>query len=231
MDNTIGKIIDCLKEVDLYENTLFIFTTDHGAPFPRAKGTLYDPGIKTLLVMHYPNSEEFSGGKVYNQILSNIDLLPTLLKATGGTTPKNIEGKSFLPLLRGDTNQGRFSIFTEKSYHDTYDPMRGIRTEDFKFIFNFEPIDTQYLLPLDIDRSYSGQVVKENYNIPRKQMELYDLHKDPNEQVNLAYKTEYQDITIELKQQLFNFLTSTNDPILNGKIQMQGSNEFTYKLR
>ena len=109
--------------------------------------------------------------------------------------------------------------------------MRGIRTEDFKFIFNFEPIDTQYLLPLDIDRSYSGQVVKENYNIPRKQMELYDLHKDPNEQVNLAYKTEYQDITIELKQQLFNFLTSTNDPILNGKIQMQGSNEFTYKLR
>jgi arylsulfatase A-like enzyme len=231
VDNTIGKIIKCLKEVDLYENTLFIFTTDHGAPFPRAKGALYDPGIKTLLIMHYPTSEEFSGGKVYNQILSNIDLLPTLLETTGGTTPNNIEGKSFLPLLRGETNYGRSTIFAEKSYHDIYDPIRGIRTEDFKFIFNFESIDTQYLLPLDIDRSYSGQVVKEFYKIPRKQMELYDLHKDPNEQVNLAYTTEYQDEVVELKQQLFNFLTSTNDPILKGKIPNQGSNERTYKLK
>lgn len=222
VDATIGKIMDCLMDTKLYENTLFIFTTDHGAPFPRAKCTLYDPGIKTVLLMQHPYSSNFSGGKVYEQLLSNIDLLPTLVELSGGCVASHIEGQSFLSLLKGETDKIRNSIYAEKSYHDQYDPIRAIRTENYKYIFNFEPLNTQYLMPVDIDRSYSGQIMKELYNRPREQFELYDLQKDPHETRNLIQNLEYQDIAIDLKKQLLTWLKSTNDPILRGKIPPHG---------
>ena len=228
VDNLIGKIMDRLQDTNLLENTLFIYTTDHGGAFPRSKCTLYDPGIKTLLLMSLTSSELFSGGKVYDQMISNIDLLPSLIDLARGKPPHNIEGKSILPLLKGEIDEFRDRIFAEKTYHELYDPIRCMRTKNFKIIYNFEPLDTLYQIPVDILKDLSGQYMKEIYNHPRIAEELYDLENDPNETMNLAENPEFEGIVGTLKKDLFNWMKYTNDHLLFGKIFKQGSASFTY---
>ncbi len=219
VDETIGKINNILENTGLRENTLFIYTTDHGSPFPRAKCTLYDPGIKTLLIMNCPNNLFFKGGNVFEQMISNIDLLPTLLDFIGAEIPENIEGKSFLPVLKGTTSSFRSEIFTEKNYHEIYDPMRSVRTKEFKYIRNFEPSQYLYQLPIDIERGLSGRDLKDKIKLERNKEELYELREDPNELNNLAYNIAYNDILLELRQKLFNWMKNTDDPLLKGKIK------------
>jgi len=219
VDETIGKIIDILDRTGLRDNTLFIYTTDHGSPFPRAKCTLYDPGIKTLLIMNCPNNKFFSGGKVFEQMISNIDLMPTLLDFIGAEIPENIEGKSFLPILKATTLPFRSEIYTEKNYHNIYDPMRSVRTKQYKYIRNFEPSHTLYEMPIDIERGLSGQDLKDRIKMKRKEEEFYDLKEDPLEFNNLAYNLVYNDVLLELRQKLHNWMEETNDPLLKGKIK------------
>jgi len=219
VDETIGKILEILDSTGLRENTLFIYTTDHGSPFPRAKCTLYDPGIKTLLIMNCPNNVFLTGGKVLEQMISNIDLMPTLLDFIGAKIPENIEGKSFLPVLKDTNLPFRREIFTEKTYHDIYDPMRSVRTREFKYIRNFEPSQYLYEMPIDIERSLSGQDLKDKIKTKRTKEEFYDLKEDPLELNNLAYNLSYNDVLLELRQNLNNWMEKTDDPLLKGKIK------------
>jgi len=163
-DACVGVLLAALHESGLAENTWVIFTTDHGIAFPRAKSTLYDPGIRTTLIARWPGG--FSGGKVYDQLLSNVDLLPTILEAAGVPAPEVVEGRTFLPLLRGQPYEPRTHVFAEKTYHDIYDPMRAIRTERYKYIRSYER--RPWLpLPSDIRRSLSGQAMPARYRKPR----------------------------------------------------------------
>jgi arylsulfatase A-like enzyme len=219
VDETIGKVLEILDNTGLRENTLFIYTTDHGSPFPRAKCTLYDPGIKTLLIMNCPNNVYFSGGKVLEQMISNIDLLPTLLDFIGTKIPDNIEGKSFLPILRNTNLSFRSEIFTEKTYHDMYDPMRSVRTRKYKYIRNFESSQYLYEMPIDIERSLSGQDLMDKIKFNRPKEEFYDLKADPLEHNNLAYNIAYNDALLELRLILDNWMKETNDPLLKGKVK------------
>ena len=115
VDKGIGEILAFLEDSPLFDNTLFIYTTDHGIAFPRAKCTLYDPGLKTSLIMSLPSSEYFSGGKVFNQMISNIDLLPIILDLIKAQILKSLEGKSFLKVLMGESDSFREFIFAEKT--------------------------------------------------------------------------------------------------------------------
>ena len=112
VDETMGKIKNVLAETGLEEDTLLIFTTDHGIAMPRAKGTCYDPGIETALIMSKPG--EFDGGKEYEELLSNVDLLPTLLEYAGTEVPRDIAGRSFLPLLNEESYVGRGTLWPKK---------------------------------------------------------------------------------------------------------------------
>ncbi len=219
VDEAIGKIIKVLEKTGLIENTLFIYTTDHGSPFPRAKCTLYDPGIKTLLIMNCPTQNLFNGGKVFDQMISNIDLMPTLLDFIGAERPEKIEGKSFLPVLRDTTIPFRSKIFTEKNFHEIYDPIRSVRTKDFKYIRNFEPSEYLYQLPLYIERGLSGQELKDKIKTKRAEEELYDLKNDPNENTNLIKDPAYKAILLNLRKSLKNWMENTDDPVLKGKIK------------
>ena len=219
VDQAIGKLIEILEKTGLKENTLFIYTTDHGSPFPRAKCTVYDPGIKTLLIMNCPNQELFNSGIVFDQMISNIDLMPTLLDYTGAEIPKNIEGKSFLPVLKDTTLPFRSEIYTEKNFHEIYDPMRSIRTREFKYIRNFEPSEYLYQIPLYIERGLSGQELKDKIKVKRAEEELYDLKKDPNEANNTVNNPAFENILFELRQKLLDWMKETNDPLLKGKIK------------
>ncbi|MFX1314448.1 MAG: sulfatase [Promethearchaeota archaeon] len=219
VDKYIGKILKLLEETDLRENTIFIYTTDHGAPFPRAKCTLYDPGIKILLILSWQNSEIIKEGLVIDQMISNIDILPTLLDLVGIQIPNGIQGKSFLEILKNDHQNHRTEIYTEKTYHEIYDPIRAVRNENYKYIKNFERLNTLYQIPSDIGRVPSGKYIMDFINYPRSEEELYDLQEDPNEMNNLVNNSTYKDIKIELSQKLFDWMKNTNDPILKGKIK------------
>jgi len=221
VDSCIGNIINQLEDFYLRESTLFIYTTDHGEAYPRAKCTLYDPGIKTLLLMSWPNSNIIQQSAVYNQMISNIDLLPTVLDLIDAEIPNKIEGRSFLPLLKGQTDRFREEIYSEKTFHEIYDPIRSIRTEEFKFIINFEKSKTLYQIGMDIQQDALGKNMLELINKPRPDEELYDLKNDPDEKTNLINNLRYKDIALELKDKLFNWMKQTKDPILKGKVEDQ----------
>jgi arylsulfatase A-like enzyme len=223
VDKSIGLILKALEQFGLEDNTLFIYTTDHGIDMPRAKGTLYDPGIKTALIMYLKGSNVFSGGKKVDALLSNIDFLPTLIDFLGSDVNYwTIEGKSFLPILKGEKPSINEQIFAEKTYHVIYDPMRGIRTKDFKYIKNFPGTkrpNRQFHIPNDTFSYKSKKAIKSEYIGKRSPEELYDLNTDPYEKNNLAGNPEYETILLDLRNRLEKWMENTNDPLLYGRIK------------
>ena len=137
MDRQMGRILAALAEQGLEENTLVVFTTDHGYAMPRAKCSVYDPGLAVSLILRLPCRKGWHGGVVQNEMVSNIDVLPTLLDVLGLPVPATVQGRSFASLLDGSGYTPRKEIFSEISHHDYYDPCRCIRTETHKLILNF----------------------------------------------------------------------------------------------
>ncbi|WP_407267755.1 sulfatase [Radiobacillus sp. PE A8.2] len=216
LDKAVGRINHKLKETGLDENTILIYTTDHGIPFPRAKGTLFDAGLETALIMKFPEGL-IEGPAKCKELLCNIDLMPTLLELVGADVPNEIDGYSFLSLLQNRDYQPRESFFCELTWHDRYHPMRGIRTRDYKYIRNFEDGPKVYI-PLDIHQTSSGKDVREAYYVPNTIEELYDLSKDPLEQDNLAENSNYAYIFKDLRERVENWMIETNDPLLMGPV-------------
>ncbi|MFC1735058.1 sulfatase [Candidatus Hydrogenedentota bacterium] len=213
MDKHFGRIVDALKENGLIDDTIVIFTTDHGAAFPRAKSTLYDPGIGTALIMRFPESMNMKGRK--KELLSNIDLVPTLLDLLGLSIPEDIQGRSFHGLLIGGTYAEREDIFAEKNYHDSFDPVRCIRTRNFKFMRNYEPAP-RIPLPVDIERSIASNTMWADAYDPHPPEELYDLDNDPAELNNLAEDSAYSELRNNLNARLQQWMEDTDDPVLSG---------------
>ena len=100
MDAGVGRILAGLDELGIAESTLVVFVTDHGAAMPRAKCTLYDPGIEVALLLRCP-ALGVSGGRVFSELISNVDVTPTVLDALGRESPPALQGRSFWPLLSG----------------------------------------------------------------------------------------------------------------------------------
>ena len=220
VDENIGKILDYLERCSFANDTIVIYTVDHGWAMPKAKCTLYDPGIKTALVMSWPGM--IAGGKKYPQLLSNVDLLPTVMDLVNTDIPKDVEGKSFKNLLFDKEYTERDTIFAELTYHDCYNAMRAVRTKKWKYIKNFEILPTQFEIPDGFAATKTAEVyIKEHpeYNTPRTEEELYNLETDPKETQNLINDPKHHEIKIKLERELMNWLKDTNDPILSGKIE------------
>ena len=216
MDDTVFKIINLLKKKNLYENTIIVFTTDHGIPFPRAKGTLYDSGIETCLIISYPKLN--IKNKKFSELITNIDILPTLLDFAKIKIPKKIQGKSFYPLILNKKYSENNEIFAEKTYHDLFDPMRCVRNKNFKLIINFDS-DKIIRVPGDIMmgdtyKTMLGQII----NI-RERYELYDINRDKFERKNLANSKKYKSIKRELLRKIIRWMKKTKDPLLKKQIQ------------
>lgn len=216
VDECVGHVRQALQESGLADNTLLIFTTDHGTAMPRAKGTCFDPGLKTTFIAHWPGHCE--GGKRYSQMLSNMDLLPTLLDLAGARTPRQVEGKSFLPLLESRRYVPHRHLYSEMTWHDKYNPMRAVRTQTHKYIRSFGDRPLVYL-PLDVWMGPAGEEMRgEYYGTRRPAHELYDLDKDPLEQTNVFDDPAYAEVGERLRAQVEQYMIDTNDPLLYGDI-------------
>jgi N-sulfoglucosamine sulfohydrolase len=216
MDAGVGRLLSGLKDLRLEENTWVIFTTDHGAAMPRAKSTLYDSGIETALLMRWPDGD-LNGGGTYSELISNVDIVPTMLDGLGLELPRNLHGESFWPLFQEAPYLPRTEIFAEKTFHTYYEPMRAVRTATHKYIVNFE-ISTAVDVPADIRTSPIYPRLIQAFSRERDPVELYDLTTDPWEQTNLAGQPDLAESESNLRHRLLQWMQETEDLLLQGPI-------------
>ncbi|MDG5761718.1 sulfatase [Natronococcus sp. A-GB1] len=215
LDDGIDTILSALESAGIADETLVIFTTEHGIAFPLAKGSCYDAGIEAALLMRGPGID---AGQRHGELLSNVDVLPTLLEYVDIEVPDTLNGRSFLPLLTNEEYDPRERVFAGMTWHDMYNPVRAIRTERYKYIRNFWHLPKSYLSK-DIFASEAGREVREAYGVPyRPYEELYDLRHAPQEDKNVVFEPQFQDVRTELSRQLYEWMEETDDPLLDGPV-------------
>lgn len=219
-DRCFGLVADSLKAQGLWENTIVIFTTDHGIANPFAKCTLFDSGTGVALMLRVPKSK--SEGRVIDSLVSHLDVFPTLCGLLGEEEPDWLEGKSLVPLLEGTGQEVREAVFGEMNFHTSYEPARSVRTRRYKYIRYY---DETYL---SINQSNMDESITKDYFMnrglknQRKQAEaLYDLVYDPGERRNVAEEGEYVHILKEMRDRLACFQERTQDPLLLGEIPIK----------
>ncbi|TDD95886.1 sulfatase [Jiangella asiatica] len=215
-DEATGRILTRLRELGLYDNTIVVFTTDHGIPFPRAKSTLFDSGIEVALLVRLPGSTP--PRPRCPDLVSHVDLVPTLLDVVGAPVPVRVQGVSFAAQLgHGETGQRREEIYAEKNWHGLrqYDPIRCVRTNRYKYIVSYEE---RPMVPLPVDIAISPSAIGVDDAAPRSPVELYDLEADPHETRNLAGQEALVETEKDLAERLASWQHGTQDPLLHGLI-------------
>ncbi|MBP7934940.1 MAG: sulfatase [Phycisphaerae bacterium] len=222
MDRGVGMILDAVETTGHRQDTLVIYISDNGPPFPGAKTTLYDPGIHLPLIISSPDQE---GQAVSNHaMVSWVDIAPTILDWGKAKVPKEISGRSLLPILGQSDPAGWDVVYGSHTFHEVtmYYPMRMIRTRQYKYILNLAH-ELEYPFASDLWGSVTWQGVLSRADkqygqrsvqalIHRPQEELYDLAKDPDEIHNLAADPVHADALKELRARLRAWQEETKDP-------------------
>ncbi len=221
LDANVGKVIAELERQGVADNTLILFISDNGRPFPGAKTTLYDTGIHTPLLARWPG--QIRRGLVADGLVSSIDLAPTILQLANVPIPASMQGKSFAATLTNPKAKTRAAIYAEKNWHDYEDRVRAVRTERFKYIRNDYP-DLADTPSADAGRSptmdalrrwhQEGKLTIQQARIfqaPRPAEELYDVIADPQEVNNLATNPCHAKTLAALRAKLQTWERETND--------------------
>jgi N-sulfoglucosamine sulfohydrolase len=216
LDQGIGSVLNALHETGLDERTLVICTTDHGLAFPTAKASLLDRGIGVYLILRGPG---FTGGHAYDELVSHVDVFPTVCELAGIQPPSWLVGRSLVPLVTAEEEAGiRREIFSELTYHAAYEPQRGIRTERYKYIRRFDDYPYPVLANCDDGPSKDAYLARGWAQRPVERERLHDLFFNPGEGHNVIDDPDYQDVRVELAARLEDWMRATNDPLLNGPI-------------
>ena len=244
-DKHVGEAIDHLKNKNLLENTIIIVTSDHGMPFPRVKGQIYEEGFSVPLIVVWRN--KIKKGRTVTDFVSFPDIAPTLLDIIGIPIINQMTGKSFKKQLLTDKN-GRIDLTRNhtilgKERHDigrvegdklsvSY-PVRAIRTDQYLYVKNFIPSrwpvgnpeygllncdnspTKSHLISLKGDQKMGDYYYDINFG-KRSGEELYNVIKDPDCVINLANKLVYYDIKDSLWLRLENKLIEHQDPRILG---------------
>jgi len=216
MDQAAGQVLQALESAGLAENTLVISTTDHGIAFPAMKCNLTDHGIGVSLIMRGPGG--FTGGRVSDAMVSQIDLFPTICDLAGVRHPAWLEGFSMLPVMRGEKTEIREELFAEVNYHAAYEPKRAVRTARWKHIRFFGDRHKPVLPNCDdgLSKDIWLQYGWRDRAVDPEQ--LYDLVFDPNETHNVATDPSHAEILAQLRGRLDRWMRATDDPLLKGGV-------------
>jgi arylsulfatase A-like enzyme len=220
LDSYVGKVLKELKAQGIEEDTFVLFISDNGRPFPRDKTTLYDGGIKTPWLVRWPHRVQ--AGSVCKQLVSSIDIAPTILTLAGIDMPSCFQGRSFVSLLTEPKRKIHNYVYAEDHWHDYEDLGRAVRSMRYKYIRNDYP-DLPATPPADVGRSRTFAMMQrlrgqgklgENqmacFTKPRPAEELYDVIKDPHEMHNLADDPEYADVLAEHRRALSDWSQRTD---------------------
>ena len=214
MDRIIGDLLRGLDEKGLTGNTIVVFISDNGPPFPGCKMTCYDRGTAVPLLMRMPG--HIAPGSLMRNLTSSIDIMPTLLEALGMPVPDDIEGKSFLAGLTGAGSTGhRSAVFMEMTHHVHYLPTRAVRTRRWKYIRNY----SDSARGLDQCNRFAWahrlcRLPQQPWTKPRVPEELYDVARDLDERENLANDAEHRATLERMRSLLDDHMRGTDDPYL-----------------
>ena len=223
LDDGVGRVLKVLEESKKLDDTLVIFLSDNGIPFPGAKTTLYDSGLHLPLIVRKPGQK---ASIVCSAMASWTDITPTILDWCGIKPPPELPGKSVLPLLEDEKPTGWDEVYGSHQFHEItmYYPMRSIRTRDYHYILNYAH-NLEFPHAQDLWESptwqgiltrgdrFMGQRPVEAF-LHRPKEELYELATDPNELKNLASDQTKTKILNELRAKLKAWQKRTNDPWL-----------------
>jgi N-sulfoglucosamine sulfohydrolase len=249
-DQHLGRALKELESIGELDNTLVVVTSDHGMPFPRVKGQIYEDGYHLPLAIRW--GKHIQGGRVVDDFINVRDFAPTFLEATGLKPPPEMTGRSFLDVLRsgksGVVDASRNVMLVGKERHDLGRPndggypVRAIRTPNYLYVRNYEPgrwpvgnPETGYR---NCDDSPTKELLlsgfDENYRMSfgkRPPEELYDIKEDPGCVKNLAADTRLVMIKRELRHRMEEMLRQEGDPRLTGNAAFFETIEYTGSKR
>jgi arylsulfatase A-like enzyme len=219
-EKKLALLLADLERDGLADNTVVIVTTDHGDGFPRAKRSIYDSGIRVPMMIRFPDRHD--AGHERSDLVSFVDLAPTILSAAGAPTPGWLQGRDFLG--SGLNARNRY-VFAASDRMDAWmDRSKAVRDSRYKLIRNYQP-DVPLLQPvafrenlrsmhaLEHWRDADGltEIQQTYFDTPRAPTELYDLRNDPEETVNLADNDAYADVKTRLASAMDSWLARTPD--------------------
>lgn len=226
-DEDLGTVLDAARQ-HLGKDTLILFSADHGAQWPFGKWNGYESGVCVPLIISWPGVVQ--PGSRSRALVQWTDFLPTLLEAAGGQPPADMDGRSFLPVLRGVRTTHRELIFTTHSNDGRFNvyPLRTVRDERWKYIRNLHPefaFTTHIDLPVRLGQrdffatweeqartdARAAAVLKRYHARPAE--ELYDLEADPHEQQNVAADPARSAELSRLRRRLDEWITAQGDKL------------------
>lgn len=229
LDSLVGDLLEVLDRAGKSDNTIVIYLGDHGADFLRGKRTCYEGGTRIPLLLRWPGRVR---PQVREELVSTIDLMPTLLAVSGAEPVPQLPGRSLVPLMTGEASEWREYLFTEYHTHaaaQNFYPQRAVRNDRYKLIEsllltteNTGERNPGYDFTIKKFPRISGAIqvaaphVREAYRVLQQppRYELYDLQSDPHEFRNLVESSEHRAVLAELKQQLAAWRAGTHDPLL-----------------
>ena len=228
MDTRIGEIDKMLDTHGYADNTLFIYTTDHGSEWPHCKWTLYDTGTRLPFIAKWRG--QIPANTVSDAMISHVDFFPTLIDIAGGEPLDDLDGKSFKDVLLGKQRTFRDKIYGTHTRDGNMNvfPQRCVRDRRYKYILNLMPENrwtTHFTEVEDIPESHAEvwkSWVKKAETDPQAARlvyltqhhpveELYDVTTDPYEFNNLAFSTEAHPILEKMRTDVSDWMQSQND--------------------
>ncbi|MCK5277760.1 MAG: sulfatase-like hydrolase/transferase, partial [Cyclobacteriaceae bacterium] len=227
LDESVGMLLDSLQASGKADNTIIIYLGDHGAQFSRGKCSNYEAALKVPFIMHWPG--KIGEGLKNEELISTIDLLPTILELTGMEKPIFLPGESIMPLAKNENIEWTEYVFAggAGSAPFFYYPRRSVRDVRFKLIHNLNYTEENPKFNFYVGRKshfMGGTNLEEIANLSPKmkrvyetwrnppEFELYDLQNDPLEFNNLSENSEYNIELERLQKVLKQWKIDTNDP-------------------
>lgn len=226
LDDTVGRVLEALENSGFAERTLVLFMTDNGSAFPFAKANTYLASTKTPMIIRWPGVTR-PGSVDSKHFISEVDFFPTFMDVTGLNHPDGLDGRSFLSLLRGESQSNREHVFTQIDYTigGPAKPMRSVQDKRYGYIFNafsdgkfnyrnnnegltFKAMEHAGKTDPDIQQ----RVDMFRHRVPQ---EFYDLKNDPACTNNLIHSQEHQELIRAHQRQLREWMVDTHDHCLN----------------
>ena len=221
-DHFIGLVTAELASQGVLENTMIVIAADNGRPFPRAKSRLYDSGIKTPWIVHFPAVIEAPA--VSKSFLSAIDLSATCLELAGIDRPDSIQGRSFVPVLKNPAATIRDMVFAEQNWHVYQNHSRMVRFGDYLYIKNNHPdrlnlcVESYYDpaardLWLAHAAGKTSPAQQQLFAQPQPSEELFRTDQDPYQLINLATNPAHSAALENARRLLADWTEQTGDTI------------------
>lgn len=225
LDNQVGAVDALLHKYGLDENTIFIFTSEQGYSFPFGKWTCYDEGLHTGFVIRWPGTVK--PGRVTDAMCEYVDVTPTLVDIAGGKIPEGLDGRSFLPVIKDETDSFKnevYGIQTSRGifFGPEYYAIRSIRNERYAYIMNLTPEATFKCMSTNPKKGWwmSWKEKAATDEFARRQVEryqkrpaeeLYDIVNDPFQTRNFADDPQYASEKARMRAKLLQWMESQGD--------------------